>query len=109
MTCLLKGYMPMEDVHAVFITDSNGILIDADSDFCRITGYSPAELTAMGMADLLQADQWVQYKRNMCSICEKGMLTISISGLIDKNGTEHSAAVSIVRIPGNLFLCALTL
>ncbi len=99
----------MEKVHAVFITDSNGILINVDSDFCRVTGYSSAELYAMGMADLLQADQWDQYWSKMLSTFEKCVSTISISGLIEKNGAGHSATVSIARIPGNLFVCTLTL
>ena len=101
--------MPMPKVYAVFITDSNGIFIDVDLDFCRVTGYSPDELASMGMADLLQPDQWTKYRRKMHTINEKDLSTINISGLTEKNGTEHSAMIRIVRIPDNLFLCALML
>ena len=89
--------------YGVFITDENGRYVEVNKAAAELTGYSPEELTAMGIADVLASDSLDSGRRQFARLFHTGSSS-GTATLIRKDGTGFQVRIDAVRLSATRFL-----
>ena len=89
--------------YGVFVSDENGRYLEVNTAAAELTGYSPAELTAMGIADVVAPQSRDWGRQHFARLLRTG--DSSGSGVfLRKDGTTFHARVDAVRLSATRFL-----
>ena len=89
--------------YGVFITDEIGRYVEVNKAAAELTGYSPEELTAMGIADVLASDSLDSGLRQFARLSTTGSSS-GTATLIRKDGTGFQVRIDAVRLSATRFL-----
>ncbi|MCD8492738.1 MAG: PAS domain S-box protein [Geovibrio sp.] len=88
---------------SIFISDHNGLIVEANKEACRITGYTEKELLTMNVMDLWPPDAVENARKAEEVLFEQGVVSGTLK-FMRKNKETFFMRISVIKIAENRYI-----